>query len=82
MKFRVRDDDEKGEFQVKNLDKEATTRSFVAKAIIITGLLILLAVAIYAACVKNDSQLREVMSSITTLMSFVLGYYFAKSRDG
>lgn len=82
MKFRVRDDDEKGEFQVKNVDKESATRSFVAKSVIITGLLILIAVAVYAACVRNDSQLREATGSITTLMSFVLGYYFAKSRDG
>jgi hypothetical protein len=81
MKFRVRDDEEKGEFAVQNVRIEARTRGFVAKLIVIVGLTLLLAAAVYAAVSGKDDELRYAMGSITALMLLVLRYYF-KSREG
>ena len=60
---------------------EAKTRSFVAKAITVVGLTLLLIAGLYAALSGNEGELRATVVSMTQLMSFVLGYYLGKGRN-
>ncbi len=76
MKFRVRDDEKKGDFEVENVRIEARTRGFFAKLIVSVGVGLLLAAAAHAVIAGKDNELRYVMGSMTALMLLVLRYYF------
>jgi hypothetical protein len=81
MKYRIRDADETG-IKVRKLQRvESAARVYLAKAIILSGLLLLTGCAVYFACMRNGAELSAMIHSVTLLMGFVLGHYF-KSRDG
>jgi hypothetical protein len=81
MKFRVRDDDKK-EFEVYDVQEiEARTKSFLAKATIIAGLLILVLTAAYFAVSGNGGELKTIVNCTMPLLGFVLGHYF-RSPNG
>lgn len=81
MRFRVRGTENKDEFEIHEMRKiEATTRSFIARAVILTVLCVLVFVAVYAAIAGKSELLTSITSSMTTMSAFVLGHYF--KRDG
>jgi hypothetical protein len=53
-------------------------RAQIAKAIVWVGLASVLASEGYALVTGNHDDLRELRQGITTLVTFVLGYYFGK----
>ena len=59
---------------------DATTRGYVAKAVVTAGLLLLVILAAYAAFNDRGAELHVVVNYVMTLVSFVLGYYFSRSR--
>ena len=82
MKFRVRDENRKGDFDIQQFRwEEARTRSFIAKCVTVSGLLLLGFCAAHAAASGNENELHIIVSSTTMLMGFVLGRYFSKNRD-
>jgi hypothetical protein len=76
-KFRVRDGDEKGEFEVHHVTQsEATTQEFIAKAITVTVLALLVFSAACMAFVGKNPELSAINTLATTLLGVVMGYYF------
>lgn len=76
-KFRVHDHDEKGEFDVYSVAAiRAKTQAFIAKAIIVTVLALLVFGAVCAAFAGKSLELSAVTTSATTLMGVVVGHYF------
>lgn len=62
--------------QVSSPDDE--TRAQIAKAVVWMGFLGVLASEGYALVTGNQDDMREVRQVVTTLLTFVLGYYFGK----
>lgn len=54
------------------------TRAQIAKAVVWVGLTGVLASEGYALLTGNHDDMRELRQGITTLVTFVLGYYFGK----
>ena len=77
---RIRNSARKDFEALRSRSVEAITRSYVAKAVVTAGLLLLAILAWFAARNDKGSELRSIVSSVTTLMSFVLGHYFARRR--
>ena len=81
-KYRVRNDDEKGEFEIKEVRLlEARNRGFIVKAVVIGGLALLAIWAIYAAITGKDAELRAAAITGSHLICVVLGTYI-KKPDG
>jgi hypothetical protein len=81
-KYRVRNDDEKGEFEIEDVRLgEAKDRGFIAKAVVAVGLTVLVISTAYAAVTGNDAELRASANTAGMLICLVLGYYF-KKPDG
>lgn len=57
------------------------TRSFIAKAIIPGGVLVLLAVCLHAVVARNMIELGAAIGSMTTLMTLIVKHYF-RHGDG
>jgi hypothetical protein len=75
-KFRVRDG-EKGEFEVHSVTEiEAKTQAFIAKAITVTVLALLIFSAVCVAFFGKNPDLIAIAASATTLMGVVVGHYF------
>jgi hypothetical protein len=78
-RFQARDDAEKGEFAVESVRLiDAQTRSFIAKTIIVCGMIALMLTAVFFAIRSDDARLGATVSVIANLLSFVLGRYFSK----
>jgi hypothetical protein len=81
-KYRVRNDDEKGEFEIHEVRLlEAKNRGFIVKAVVIGGLALLAVWAIYAAITGKDAELRAAATTGSNLICLALGYYL-KKPDG
>jgi hypothetical protein len=78
-KFRVRDG-KKGEFEVDSvIEIEAKTQAFIAKAITVTVLTLMIFTAICVAFFGKNPDLIAMATSATTLMGVVVGHYFKGS---
>jgi len=82
-RFRARDDDEKGAFEVESLRViDAKTQGFVVKVVVV-GVIVSLAVAVIVLAVRGDDvRLAAIVGIMSNLMSFVLGRYFDKGKGG
>lgn len=80
MKFEVRDGD-KGDFEVKDVKAaDEETRNFVARAVVLVGLALLVGGAAFAMISRDGDAVRWIVGTGQTFVGAVLGYYFAKSR--
>jgi hypothetical protein len=76
-RFRVRNGEKKDEFHVHNVSEiKAKTQGFIAKAITVTVLALLVFTAVCAAIFGKSGELSAVTTSATTLMGVVVGHYF------
>jgi hypothetical protein len=79
-KFRVCDDDEKGQFEVHSITEiEAKTQAFIAKAITVTVVTLLIFTAACVAFLGKNPDLSAITTSATTLMGVLVGHYFKGS---
>jgi hypothetical protein len=82
-RLRVRDDNEQGEFAVKSVRQiDAETRSFIAKAVTLSGVIALMLTAGFFAMRGDDARLVAIASVIGNLLSFILGCYFRRGKIG
>jgi hypothetical protein len=80
MKFIVRNP-EKGEFEIDDVrTAESKTRAFVARAVVLVGLALLIGGAVYAMISRDTVAVRWIVATGATMVGTVLGYYFAKSK--
>jgi hypothetical protein len=76
-KFRVRDRDEKGEFEVNSVTEiQARTQRFIAMAITLTVLALLIFAAVCMAFFGTNPDLSAITHSAMALMGVVVGHYF------
>jgi len=82
-RFRARDDDGKGEFEVDSLhEMDARTRRSIARTVVVGGMsALVLAVGVFALR-GDDARLLVVLGVISNLVSFQIGQYFGKGKDG
>lgn len=67
--------------QEQNLHLKEKTRSFIAKAVIPGGVVVLLSVSLHAVWVGNMIEFVAASGSVTTLMTLIVKHYF-KNGDG
>lgn len=81
-KYRVRSEEHKDEFEIANVSPvDNSTKRFIAKAVVCTGLGALVLMAVHAVLTNDTAELASVKDSAILLTGLVLGYYF-KTPDG
>jgi len=82
-RFRARDDDAKGEFAVESMRVvDATTRGFIAKTVVASGMFALTLTVVVSAWRGDSALLTATIGVMSNLLSFVLGRYFDKGKNG
>lgn len=82
-KYRVRDDGKKEKFEVNGFRQiEAATRSFIAKAVAVTGLVIVAGVALHAVLTNNAVEIAVASHSAVGLVALAVGLSLNKKPDG
>jgi hypothetical protein len=82
-KYRVRDDGKKEKFEVNGFQQiEAATRSFVTKAVAVTGLATFAGVALHAVLTSSAVELAVASHSAVALVALAVGLSHNKKPDG